>query len=130
MDASNTGLVDDCEALLRARNNLENGNGARILNWSVIRPISQWDGVTVSGTPQRVTRLNLRSMGLVGTVPADLNDLTMLTRLWLHNNSLTGEIPDLSRLTNLESLVLSGKDMDLSGNISRLRLGRRPDSTP
>ena len=125
VDASNTGLVDDCEALLRARNNLENGNGARILNWSVIRPISQWDGVTVSGTPQRVTRLNLRAMGLVGTLPADLNDLTMLTRLWLHNNSLSGEIPDLSRLTNLESLWLSGKDMDLSGNISRLGLGSK-----
>ena len=110
VDASNTGLVDDCEALLRARNNLENGNGARILNWSVIRPISQWDGVTVSGTPQRVTRLNLRSLGLVGTLPDDLNDLTMLTRLWLHNNSLSGDIPDLSGLTNLESLWLSGSD--------------------
>ena len=125
VDASNTGLVDDCEALLRARNNLENGNGARILNWSVIRPISQWDGVTVSGTPQRVTQLNLRSMGLVGTVPEDLNELTMLTRLWLHNNSLSGEIPDLSRLTRLESLWLSGSDMDLSGNISRLGLGSK-----
>ena len=118
----------DCEALLRARNNLENGNGARILNWSVIRPISQWDGVTVSGTPQRVTRLNLRSMGLVGTLPADLNDLTMLTRLWLHKNSLSGEIPDLSRLTNLESLWLSdcnGCNMDLSGDIARLGLGSK-----
>ena len=125
VDASNSGLVDDCEALLRARNNLENGNGARILNWSVIRPISQWDGVTVSGTPQRVTQLNLRSMGLVGTLPADLNELTMLTRLWLHNNSLAGEIPNLNRLTNLESLWLSGKDMDLSGNISRLGLGSK-----
>ena len=123
VDASNTGLVADCEALLRARNKLE--NGARILNWSEVKPISQWDGVTVSGTPQRVTRLNLRAMGLVGTVPADLNDLTMLTRLWLHNNSLTGEIPDLSGLTRLESLWLSGKDMDLSGDISRLGLGSK-----
>ena len=122
-NASNTGLVADCEALLRARDNLE--NGARILNWSVVRPISQWDGVTVSGTPQRVTRLNLRELGLVGTVPADLNNLTMLTRLWLHKNSLEGEIPDLSGLTNLESLWLSGKDMNLSGDISRLGLGSK-----
>ena len=123
VDASNTGLVADCEALLRARNNLE--NGARILNWSVVRPISEWQGVTVSGTPQRVTRLNLRSLGLVGTIPADLNELTMLTRLWLHNNSLTGEIPNLNRLTNLESLWLSGSDMDLTGDISRLGLGSK-----
>ena len=123
VDASNTGLVADCEALLRARDNLE--NGARILNWSEVKPISQWDGITVSGTPQRVTRLNLKSMGLVGTLPADLNELTMLTRLWLHNNQLTGEIPDLSRLRNLESLWLSGKDMDLSGDISQLGLGSK-----
>ena len=122
-NASNTGLVADCEALLRARDNLE--NGARILNWSVVRPISQWDGVTVSGTPQRVTRLYLRSLGLVGTLPADLNSLTMLTRLWLHNNSLAGEIPDLSGLRNLESLWLSGRDMNLHGDISRLGLGSK-----
>ena len=122
-NASNTGLVADCEALLRARDNLE--NGARILNWSVVRPISQWDGVTVSGTPQRVTRLYLRSLGLVGTLPADLNSLTMLTRLWLHNNSLAGEIPDLSGLRNLESLWLSGSNMNLSGDISRLGLGSK-----
>ena len=43
VDAPNTGLVADCEALLKATDSLE--NGARILNWSVTRPISEWDGI-------------------------------------------------------------------------------------
>ena len=122
-NGANTGLANDCEALLDSKATLEGTTGS--LNWATFIHISQWDGVTVSGTSQRVTRLNLRSMGLVGTVPADLNELTMLTRLWLHNNSLAGEIPDLSGLTNLESLWLSGSSMDLSGDISRLGLGSK-----
>ena len=122
-NGANTGLANDCEALLDSKATLEGTTGS--LNWATFFHISQWDGVTVGGTSQRVTRLNLRSMGLVGTVPADLNELTMLTRLWLHNNSLAGEIPDLSGLTNLESLWLSGSSMDLSGDISRLGLGSK-----
>ena len=47
-DASNTGLVSDCEALLDARDVLV-GLGSP-LNWSASTPIAQWDGVTVDET--------------------------------------------------------------------------------
>ena len=75
-DTSNTGLVADCEALMASRNLLE-GNTGR-LNWAPTRPINQWEGVSLSGTPSRVTMVVLRRYGLDGTVPADLGRLPML----------------------------------------------------
>ena len=139
VNASNTGLVADCEALMASRNILE-GNTGR-LNWSSSRPIDQWDGIFLGGTPQRVTVVALRRQGLDGTIPAELGNLSMLTqlnlhsnqltgsipselanlsrlqRLLLHNNRLSGTIPNLSRLSNLKMLWLSGRDMALIGNV-------------
>ncbi|MYB48078.1 MAG: hypothetical protein F4X72_02180 [Dehalococcoidia bacterium] len=139
VDASNTGLVADCEALMASRNLLE-GNSGR-LNWSPATPINQWEGVSLRGTPARVTFLDLSSKSLDGTVPADLgrlpmlrwlnlrsndlsgsipselNSLTRLERLLLHNNRLSGPIPNLSSLRSLKMLWLSGRDMNLSGNL-------------
>ena len=57
-DTSNTGLVADCEALMASRNLLE-GNTGR-LNWVASRPINEWEGVSLRGTPARVTYLSLQ----------------------------------------------------------------------
>ena len=135
---NNSGLVSDCEALLAARDTLA---GSASLNWTADTPIAQWDGVTVRGTPQRVTRLDIRQKGLdgtipgelgllsnltilnlrtnrlTGTIPAELGNLTGLERLLLHDNRLTGPIPDLSGLSNLKMLWLSGKEMSLTGSL-------------
>ncbi len=54
--ANNPGLVSDCDTLLEARDTLA-GSGS--LNWSADNPISQWDGITVSGSPLRITKLVL-----------------------------------------------------------------------
>ena len=127
--ASNRGLVSDCEALLSARNTLE---GRARLDWSESTPIEQWEGVSISGTPMRVTRLNLMDRGLSGTIPDALGNLSMLTHLNLrtnpglsgeipdalgnlrnlrllnlHSNSHTGAVPDLRRITGLEELYLA-----------------------
>ena len=138
-DARNTGLMRDCEALLEARNKLE--NGARILNWSHVNPITSWQGVYFGGTTSRVTKVIVRRGGLAGTVAAELGDVDMLTelnlhsnrlsgeipsdlanlyrleKLLLHNNQLTGTIPDLSGLRSLKMLWLSGRDMNLTGGV-------------
>ena len=87
--ANNGGLMRDCFALLAAKDALR-GGGA--LNWSVDVTIADWDGVTVAGTPQRVTELDLRDKNLTGSIPAGLAKLD-LTTLKLAGNSLTGCIP-------------------------------------
>ncbi|XP_038883028.1 probable inactive receptor kinase At5g67200 [Benincasa hispida] len=65
----------------------------------------QWQGVKcVQG---RVVRLVLQSFGLRGMLaPNTVSQLDQLRILSLHNNSLEGPIPDLSRLFNLKSLFL------------------------
>ena len=88
--ADNPGLMRDCFALLAARDALR-GTGA--LNWDTGAAITAWDGVTVAGTPQRVTKLKLASEGLTGTIPASLAGLTGLNELKLAGNTLTGCIP-------------------------------------
>ena len=110
----NNALTNDCEALLDSESAL-----GGTLNWDESTAVNTWDGVTVSGEDgsERVTRLNLRTRSLDGTIPAALGKLDALERLWLHNNSLTGDIPDLSALTELTSLWLSGTNMDLTGGI-------------
>ncbi len=103
---TNTGLVQDCAALLAARDALA---GPGRLNWDGTRALSAWTGVTVGGTPQRVTGLRLGAQGLTGPVPAALGDLTQLTALDLRGNALTGDVPEaLGTLTRLTELRLGG----------------------
>ncbi len=111
--ATNPGLMADCMTLLAAKDTLR---GTAMLNWSVNTPIAGWDGVTVRGTPSRVAEVGLRGRGLTGVIPAQLGDLTSLTRLRLGVNQLTGTIPaQLGELSGL--LLLNLSNNQLSGAI-------------
>ena len=108
--AANPGLAADCEILLAARDIL--GVGPTRLSWSVDTPINNWYDVTLGGTPQRVTGLNLSGYGLSGTIPPGLGGLTGLEYLDLGRNGLSGKIPgELGGLTNLQSLWLQGNQL-------------------
>lgn len=75
-----------------------------------------WTGVTCSEGPRiRVVTLNLTSMGLSGAISPYLANLTAVTDMWLGNNSLSGNIPDLSPLKRLQTLHL--EDNQISGEI-------------
>ena len=112
-DASNTGLLSDCETLLDARDTLA---GSAALNWSEETPITQWEGITLRGTLERVAWLNIRGGGLDGSLPAALGGLSSLTYLNLRSNDLSGEIPtELSNLSDLLQLHL--RTNQLSGTI-------------
>ena len=103
--AGNPGLMADCVHLLAAKDTLR---GTATLNWSVETPIRQWDGVSTTGSPPRVTQLRLVSQDLDGTIPPELARLP-LTSLRLNGNMLTGPIPPaLGEMADLESLRLNG----------------------
>ena len=110
---NNPGLVSDCEALLVARDTLA---GSATPDWSDDTPITDWNGITVSGVPQRVTELDLSWRDLKGSISAALGSLSSLVHLNLEFNELSGTIPkELGNLLNLE--VLNLKRNELSGTI-------------
>ena len=107
--SANPGLARDCEILLVVMDTLR---GTGTLNWDVSSAMATWVGVTIAGSPSRVTRLELANEGLDGSIPEYLGRLLGLTHLDLSRNSLTGAIPaELGRLSNLEALRLSGNSL-------------------
>ena len=80
-DAANEGLVSDCNFLLKERDTLA---GTASLNWAADLPISQWDGITIGGTPERVKELFLAKRQLTGTIPPELG--------WLSDNKLAVQL--------------------------------------
>ena len=100
-----TGLVEDCKILLQIRDELA---GTGHLNWKTGSNILTWDGITVSGGPLRVSKLQLYDSRLTGAIPAKLGKLVQLQGLELFGNELTGEIPsELDQLAQLRGLDLS-----------------------
>ena len=105
----NAELVADCETLLSMRDALA---GTALLNWAADTPIADWDGVSVGGSPMRVTGLELDDIGLNGEVPSGMERLSSLEVLSLSENSLSGAIPnELGSLANLRELSVDGNQL-------------------
>ncbi len=101
-------------ALMDLYNSTNGANWTTKTNWGSMEPLDMWHGVSTN-TDGRVTSLDLFNNNLIGTMPASLGNLTSLTRLSLHTNGLTEQIPDLSNLGRLRQLYL--RDNQLSGTI-------------
>ena len=107
--ATNPGLVADCTTLLAAKDTLR---GTATLDWDAGTAITAWDGITVAGTPQRVTGIVRVYRLLDGSIPPELGDLEKLEQIQLTGNRLTGTIPStLAALGDLEILYLQGNDL-------------------
>ena len=119
-------LINDCETLLRAKVTL---GGDGYLNWSTTRPITSWEGISISGA--RVTGLEIWTDNFyqAGIIPPELGTLTGLTSLNLADAIyLTGTIPtELGNLSNLTTLTigqgyyLTGTIPASLGNLTKLR---------
>ena len=88
-----SGLVADYTVLLQVRDMLA---GSATLNWSADRPVADWDGITVSGSPLRVTELDLSERKLTGVIPPQLGTLANLQVLDLHDNQPTVALTQLA----------------------------------
>ncbi|KAI3884546.1 hypothetical protein MKX03_019846 [Papaver bracteatum] len=86
-----------------------------VLNtWNDSTHYCEWRGVTCSGRHQnRVTKLDLDSQKLVGSVSPHIGNLSFLEDLILHNNGLHGEIPQqIGHLFRLKGLGLSNNSLE------------------
>ena len=101
------GLVRDCQTLMNLRDWLF---GGVTTNWNAGTPIDEWVGLTIEGTPRRVTGLRVGSgrygdAVTAGVIPPELANLPKLRTLELAGNQISGNIPPaLGRLAELETL--------------------------
>ena len=102
-------LQADCALLLANKDVLA---GDAPLNWHDDIPIEFWRGVTVGGSPPRVTALELPRAGLSGRLFAELGELDGLVAVNLSRNQLAGPVPpQLQALDKLLFLRLAGNDL-------------------
>ncbi|KAF8388471.1 hypothetical protein HHK36_027143 [Tetracentron sinense] len=69
----------------------------------------KWTGVNCDSSG-RVSSINLASKSLSGTLPTDLNHLTQLKTLSLQSNQISGALPSLANLTNLQEVYLNNNN--------------------
>ncbi|XP_065027281.1 receptor protein kinase TMK1-like [Musa acuminata AAA Group] len=70
----------------------------------------RWPYVFCSGS--RVTQIQAKNLGLVGTLPPDFNKLSMLANIGLQGNNFTGTLPSFKGLASLQYAYLDNNQFD------------------
>lgn len=127
---NNTGLVQDCAALLAVQSAFTD-DPFESFNWSADIPVSDWNGVGLESTQEgnyfrnRVDELSVN--GVTGRIAPELGNLSNLKGLYFENNQLTDAIPpELGNLSYLRVLRLHGNQLTGSipselGNLANLQ---------
>ncbi|KDP21115.1 hypothetical protein JCGZ_21586 [Jatropha curcas] len=116
--AAVTNLSTDESALLELKSHLTlQPNNFLFKNWSSSFSVCNWVGISCGTRHKRVTALNLTNMGLQGTIPPHLGNLSFLKSITIDGNSFHGLVPrELIRLRRLETIIVN--DNNLSGDVS------------
>ncbi|KAG8365051.1 hypothetical protein BUALT_Bualt18G0062800 [Buddleja alternifolia] len=76
-------------------------------NWTNSSSVCSWIGVTCNSHHHRVAAVDISDMGLVGTIPPQLGNLSFLVSLDLRHNFFSGTLPEeLSLLHRLKNISL------------------------
>ncbi|MEM7127847.1 MAG: leucine-rich repeat domain-containing protein [Chloroflexota bacterium] len=96
----------ECQSLVTLYERTDGANWLNQADWLSTTTPCTWHGVTCY--VGRVTKLDLQSNQLSGTIPAEVGNLSVLEELLLFNNQLSGEIPvELGNLSALQQLWLA-----------------------
>ncbi|XP_004309035.1 PREDICTED: probable LRR receptor-like serine/threonine-protein kinase At3g47570 [Fragaria vesca subsp. vesca] len=118
MASTSLGNETDRLALLAIKAQIhQDPNRPVMSSWNESTHFCMWYGVTCSRRHlQRVTKLDLRSLKLSGSVSPHIGNLSFLRALYLFDNSLTNKIPtEIGHLRRLQMLHLGNNS--LSGPI-------------
>ncbi|XP_073144116.1 uncharacterized protein [Henckelia pumila] len=109
----------DLAALLAFKSTIADDPLGALRSWNETAHFCEWEGILCSRRHRgRVVSIDLRSQGLVGSLPPHLGNLSFLRAFILQNNSFYGEIPEeFGRLRRLEFVEFSNNSF--SGEIPR-----------
>ncbi|XP_027152028.1 probable LRR receptor-like serine/threonine-protein kinase At3g47570 [Coffea eugenioides] len=111
--AGNHNNTADLNALLALKTTIFDPQRIIPTNWSNSNSVCNWIGITCNARHQRVAAINLSYMGIVGTIPPELGNLSFLVWLNVRNNSFHGHLPpELSRLHRLKYINLASNDFE------------------
>ncbi|TYH29945.1 hypothetical protein ES288_A01G054300v1 [Gossypium darwinii] len=124
-----TTILTDQSALLALKDHvIHDPKNVLTTNWSASAPVCNWFGVSCGSKHRKVTALNLTGLGLVGTLPPHLGNLSVLSFLRIRSNSFRGKLPvQLSNLHRLKILnfgnnSFSGEIPSWLGSLTELRM--------
>ncbi|KAL6282486.1 hypothetical protein ACE6H2_013415 [Prunus campanulata] len=101
--AAQTNITADQGALLALKAHITGDPQNILVNWSATTSVCNWVGVSCGARHFRVSVLNLSYMGLTGTIPPNLGNLSFLVEMRFRNNSFHGTLPhELSNLRRLK----------------------------
>ena len=87
-------------------------------NWSTRTSVCAWIGITCDSRANKVTRLDISHMGVIGSIAPEIGNLDSLVSLDLSGNHLHGPIaPSIFNLTVIESIHLYNNS--LSGSLPK-----------
>ncbi|NNE69761.1 MAG: PKD domain-containing protein [Rhodothermales bacterium] len=110
----------DSLALVAIYNSTNGPNWNKETGW-LNGPVSSWGFLTVEAN--RVTILGLEQLGLTGTLPPEIGDLSELRLLALGFNQITGPLPDeIGNLSKLQKLYIHRNEFSgpIPSSIGRL----------
>ena len=125
---STKNIITDTDALLALKAHITHDPDTLLAkNWSTNTSVCTWIGVTCGVRHHRVITLNISYLGLTGTIPPQLGNLSFLALLAINDNNFYGSLPyELARLRRLKYInfnynQLSGKVPSSIFNISSLQ---------
>ncbi|KAJ4800339.1 Receptor-like protein kinase [Rhynchospora pubera] len=112
---SNSQNPTDREALLSIKTKITKDPTNTLSSWNESSPLCQWSGVHCN-QDNRVSTLNLQTLGLTGYISPYIGNLSSLRYLYLQGNQLSGSLPD--QLSHLKLLQIMNVSSNLiQGNI-------------
>ena len=81
-------------------------------NWTTETPVCNWIGITCDSLNNRVTKLNISYMQLVGTIPPEIENLSSLVSLEMNDNFFYGPIPpSIFNISYIQAINLRGNPL-------------------